>query len=137
MAACRLSRLPADFSALVPNLRVLNLNYNFFDDVKPLEGLRRLNKLTIIGSRLKGTKGIIKVLKGCTDVEMVDFRYVFVRWLIVICIYPSSLCSTLVLASFVLDLAHCLSIEHYFSSRHYLSLLGGSVYDPLILHPSG
>lgn len=61
---------------LVPNLRVLNLNYNFLDDVKPLEGLRRLNKLTIIGSRLKGTKGIINVLKGCTDVEMVDFRCV-------------------------------------------------------------
>jgi len=77
IAACRLSKLPAKISALVPNLRVLNLNYNFLDDVKPLEGLRRLNKLTIIGSRLKGTKGIIKVLRGCPDVEMVDFRYVW------------------------------------------------------------
>jgi len=76
IAACRLSKLPTNLSALVPNLRVLNLNYNFLDDVKPLEGLRRLNKLTIIGSRLKGTKGIINVLRGCTDVEMVDFRYV-------------------------------------------------------------
>ncbi|KAI9456147.1 hypothetical protein F5148DRAFT_984525 [Russula earlei] len=76
IAACRLSKLPTHFSALVPNLRVLNLNYNFLDDVKSLEGLRRLNKLTIIGSRLKGTKGIIKVLRGCPEVEMVDFRYV-------------------------------------------------------------
>jgi hypothetical protein len=67
--------LPANFSTLVPNLRVLNLNYNFLEEVKPLEGLHRLNKLTIIGSRLKGTKGIIKVLRGCPDVEMVDFRY--------------------------------------------------------------
>ncbi|KAH9012964.1 hypothetical protein EDB83DRAFT_2444339 [Lactarius deliciosus] len=74
IAACRLSKLPANFSTLVPNLRVLNLNYNFLEDVKPLEGLHRLNKLTIIGSRLKGTKGIIKVLRGCPDVEMVDFR---------------------------------------------------------------
>ncbi|KAI0259785.1 hypothetical protein BC834DRAFT_832867 [Gloeopeniophorella convolvens] len=73
-AACRLSKLPTNLSTLVPNLRVLNLNYNFLDDVKPLEGLRRLNKLTIIGSRLKGTKGLIKVLRGCPDVEMVDFR---------------------------------------------------------------
>jgi hypothetical protein len=79
IAACRLSELPANFSALVPNLRVLNLNYNFLDDVKRLEGLHRLNKLTIIGSRLKGTKGIIKVLKGCKDIEMVDFRYVSFR----------------------------------------------------------
>jgi len=74
IAACRLSKLPANFSTLVPNLRVLNLNYNFLEDVKPLEGLHRLSKLTIIGSRLKGTKGIIKVLRGCPDVEMVDFR---------------------------------------------------------------
>jgi len=98
IAAVRLSKLPSNFSALVPNLRVLNLNYNFLDDVKPLEGMRRLNKLTIIGSRLKGTKGIIKVLKGCTDIEMVDFRYVSFRWLIVICISRSSLCFSLVLA---------------------------------------
>jgi hypothetical protein len=55
---------------------VLNLNYNFLDDVRPLDGLRRLKKLTIIGSRLKGTKGIITVLRACPDVEMVDFRYV-------------------------------------------------------------
>ncbi|KAI0304542.1 hypothetical protein B0F90DRAFT_1706753 [Multifurca ochricompacta] len=74
IAACRLSKLPQNLSAIVPNLRVLNLNYNFLEDLKPLEGLRRLNKLTIIGSRLKGTKGIIKVLRGCTDLEMVDFR---------------------------------------------------------------
>ena len=76
IAACRLTALPPNIATLVPNLRVLNLNYNFLEDVKPLEGLRRLNKLTIIGSRLKGTNGIIKVLRGCPDVEMVDFRYV-------------------------------------------------------------
>ncbi|KAA1473712.1 hypothetical protein DENSPDRAFT_859988 [Dentipellis sp. KUC8613] len=74
LAACRLTRLPEKMAGLVPNLRVLNLNYNFLDEVKALEGLRRLNKLTIIGSRLKGTKGVLKVLKGCPDVEMVDFR---------------------------------------------------------------
>ncbi|TFY79231.1 hypothetical protein EWM64_g4778, partial [Hericium alpestre] len=38
-----------------------------------LEGLRRLSKLTIIGSRLKGTKGLLRVLKGAPDMEMVDF----------------------------------------------------------------
>ncbi|KAI0317634.1 hypothetical protein OF83DRAFT_1120218 [Amylostereum chailletii] len=74
IAACRLSVLPANLSQLVPNLRVLNLNYNFLEDVRALEGLRRLTKLTIIGSRLKGTKGLIRVLRGCPDAEMVDFR---------------------------------------------------------------
>jgi len=55
------------------------LNYNFLEDVKPLEGLTRLKKLTIIGSRLKGTKGLIKMAQGMPEIEMVDFRCV---WLV-------------------------------------------------------
>ena len=66
--------LPPELRTLVPNLRVLNLNYNFVEDVRPLEGLARLTKLTMIGSRVKGTRGIVRVLRGCPDVEMVDFR---------------------------------------------------------------
>ena len=40
LAACRLTRLPAELARLAPNLRNLNLNYNFVEDVRPLEGLR-------------------------------------------------------------------------------------------------
>ena len=76
LAACRLTSLPPNFGQLVPNVRVLNLNYNFLEDVKPLEGLTRLKKLTIIGSRLKGTKGLIKMAQGMPEIEMVDFRCV-------------------------------------------------------------
>ena len=61
---------------LVPNLRVLNLNYNFLEDVRLLEGLTRLQKLTIIGSRLKSTKPLIRLLQRTPDVEMLDFRCV-------------------------------------------------------------
>ncbi|RDB17895.1 Septation initiation network scaffold protein cdc11 [Hypsizygus marmoreus] len=74
MAACRLTALPEDMSRLVPNLRVLNLNYNFLEDARPLEGLTRLRKLTMIGSRLKGTKPLIRLLQRMPDVEMLDFR---------------------------------------------------------------
>ncbi|KAF9463003.1 hypothetical protein BDZ94DRAFT_1259849 [Collybia nuda] len=74
LAACRLTALPEDLSKLVPNLRVLNLNYNFLEDARPLEGLTRLRKLTIIGSRLKGTKPLIRLLQRMPDVEMLDFR---------------------------------------------------------------
>lgn len=77
LAACRLTALPEDLSQLVPNLRVLNLNYNFLEDARPLEGLTRLRKLTIIGSRLKGTKPLIRLLQRMPDVEMLDFRCVF------------------------------------------------------------
>lgn len=75
LAACRLTVLPEELSRAVPNLRVLNLNYNFLEDIGPLSGLTRVRKLTIIGSRLKGTKALIRVLQRMVDVEMVDFRY--------------------------------------------------------------
>ncbi|KAG1763031.1 hypothetical protein EDD22DRAFT_888907 [Suillus occidentalis] len=74
VAACRLTSLPAELGRLAPNLRVLNLNYNFLNDALPLEGLSRLRKLTMIGSRLKGTKQLIRILQRMPDVEMVDFR---------------------------------------------------------------
>ncbi|KAI0643053.1 hypothetical protein C8Q79DRAFT_204209 [Trametes meyenii] len=76
LAACRLITLPADFARTVPNVRVLNLNYNFLEDPSPLEGLTRLRKLTIIGSRIKGAKQLVRVLRGMKDMEMIDFRQV-------------------------------------------------------------
>ncbi|KAF9485890.1 L domain-like protein [Pholiota conissans] len=74
LAACRLTALPEGMARLVPNLRVLNLNYNFLEDVRPLQGLTRLQKLTIIGSRLKNTKPLIRLLQQMPDAEMLDFR---------------------------------------------------------------
>ncbi|KAG6828283.1 hypothetical protein H0H92_008493 [Tricholoma furcatifolium] len=74
VAACRLTALPEDMGRMVPNLRALNLNYNFLEDVSGLSGLGRLRKLSIIGSRLKSTKGLIRLLQGMPELEMVDFR---------------------------------------------------------------
>ncbi|KAG5648392.1 hypothetical protein DXG03_004966 [Asterophora parasitica] len=74
VAACRLTALPEDLGKLAPNLRALNLNYNFLEDARPLEGLGRLRKLTMIGSRLKGTKPVIRLLQRMPDVEMLDLR---------------------------------------------------------------
>ncbi|THH28028.1 hypothetical protein EUX98_g6162 [Antrodiella citrinella] len=74
LAACRLTSLPGDFARLVPNLRVLNLNYNFLDDTRPLEGLTRVRKLTLIGSRVRTTKLLVRVVRGMPDIEMLDFR---------------------------------------------------------------
>ncbi|KAI0088557.1 hypothetical protein BDY19DRAFT_170976 [Irpex rosettiformis] len=76
LAACRVTSLPSDMARLTPNLRVLNLNYNFLEDVRPLQGLIRLRKLTIIGSRVKAMRDFVKILRGMLDVEMLDFRYV-------------------------------------------------------------
>jgi hypothetical protein len=75
VAACRLTVLPPNFGTLVPNLRALNLNYNFLTDLYPLNGLGRLKKLTLIGSRMTTSKALIKCIRGMPDVEMIDFRY--------------------------------------------------------------
>jgi protein NUD1 len=74
LAGCRIETLPAVLATLVPNVRVLNLNYNFVSDASPLQGLVRLKRLTLVGSRLKGTKGILKALQKMPDMEMVDLR---------------------------------------------------------------
>ena len=76
LAACRLTALPEGMGRLVPNLRVLNLNYNFLEDVRALEGLTRLQKLTLVGSRLKSTKPLIRLVRQMPDAEMLDFRWV-------------------------------------------------------------
>ncbi|KAF9561336.1 hypothetical protein CPC08DRAFT_635566, partial [Agrocybe pediades] len=74
VAGCRLSGLPEGMAGLLPNLRVLNLNYNFLEDVRGLEGLTRLQKLTVIGSRLKHTKPLIRLVQKMPELEMLDFR---------------------------------------------------------------
>ncbi|KAF4617395.1 hypothetical protein D9613_006011 [Agrocybe pediades] len=75
VAGCRLSGLPEGMARLLPNLRVLNLNYNFLEDVRGLEGLTRLQKLTVIGSRLKHTKPLIRLVQKMPELEMLDFRW--------------------------------------------------------------
>ena len=74
LAACRLTGLPSNLAQLVPNLRTLNLNYNFLEDVGSLDGLKRLTKVMIIGSRLKSTKPLIRLLQGLPDMEILDLR---------------------------------------------------------------
>jgi Leucine-rich repeat (LRR) protein len=78
LAACRLTSLPEGLAQLVPNLRVLNVNYNFLEDIGALEGLTRLKKLTIIGSRLKSAKPLIRLLQRMPEVEMLDCRLVII-----------------------------------------------------------
>jgi protein NUD1 len=74
VAACRLTTLQADLALMMPNLRVLNLNYNFIEDTQPLEGLSRLRKLTLIGSRVKGAKSLVRLAQRISGAEVLDFR---------------------------------------------------------------
>ena len=64
-------------SIVLPNLKVLNLNYNYFTSLEGLSNMVNLRKLTVVGCRLGGReKGIVKCLKGLVRLEELDLRYV-------------------------------------------------------------
>lgn len=75
-AACKLSNLPSNFGHLVPNMRLLNLNYNFIEDLNELKSLRGLRKLCMVGGRL-GSKGRMEMMESIRELrtlEEVDIR---------------------------------------------------------------
>ena len=74
LAGCQMVNLPVGFSDSVPNVQVLNLNYNFLTDLSPLTGLSKLRKLTVVGSRMAGTKALVRTAQKLPLLELVDFR---------------------------------------------------------------
>ncbi|MBW0462828.1 hypothetical protein O181_002543 [Austropuccinia psidii MF-1] len=75
LAMCQCQSLPADLSSLIPNVRTLNLNYNFLKDLRPLANLKRLQKLTVVGSRVKTVdRNLLNVLESLPELELLDLR---------------------------------------------------------------
>ena len=75
-AACKLSSLPTSVMRNMPNLKILNLNYNFLINLDGLHGMRGLRKLTVVGNRLggSGSTGVVKGLNSLVGLEEVDLR---------------------------------------------------------------
>lgn len=71
MAACRLSTWPANMSRNMPGLEVLNVNYNFFEDLDGLKGMKTLRKVSVVGNRLG--EGDVSLI-GLDKLEEVDLR---------------------------------------------------------------
>lgn len=75
LAMCQCRALPVDLAAVMPNVRSLNLNYNFLSELSALTGLSRLQKLTVVGSRLKDFgRPLIKLLESLPELELLDLR---------------------------------------------------------------
>ncbi|BGO93388.1 hypothetical protein NBRC10512_005555 [Rhodotorula toruloides] len=74
LAMCQLTSLPADLASVIPNVRVLNLDYNFLHDLAPLQGLSRLTKLSVVGARLAKARPVATVLASLLELESVDLR---------------------------------------------------------------
>lgn len=79
LASCKLASLPAGFASFASNVRALNLNYNFLVDVAPLTGMQQLAKLSVVGSRLDGTRMLLRTLRTLPGLEEVDLRCVELR----------------------------------------------------------
>ena len=73
---CSLTALPSSFALLVPNVRTLNLNFNFLDSIEPIAGMERLRKLSVVGARLGKCRGVIQVLTTLPELKSVDLRSV-------------------------------------------------------------
>ena len=76
LAMCQLESLPQDLAALLPNVRAINLNFNFITDLSPLMGLTRLRKVEVVGARLSKFRGLKEVVSSWPEIETVDFRCV-------------------------------------------------------------
>ncbi|KAF8251595.1 hypothetical protein K440DRAFT_595759 [Wilcoxina mikolae CBS 423.85] len=74
MAGCHLRSLPKNIAALIPNVRVLNLNYNALSDLRPLASLNRLVKLSCAGNRISNVRKLGQALERCRGIKWVDFR---------------------------------------------------------------
>lgn len=74
-AACNLSSWPTRFAERAPNLRILNVNYNFLPDLNGLAGMVLLRKVMVVGNRLgSGGPGATRGLKGLASLEEIDLR---------------------------------------------------------------
>lgn len=74
LANCGLQRLPDDLGQMMPNLRVLNLNFNGLSDISGLMGISRLKRLHLAGNRFAEHKILARVLATFAWLTELDLR---------------------------------------------------------------
>ncbi|KAI0433229.1 hypothetical protein F5Y09DRAFT_90868 [Xylaria sp. FL1042] len=74
LANCGLQFLAPDIGQLMPNLRMLNINFNAIDDLRPLHYIPRLKKLLVAGNRLSDAGKISSALAEFPHLSRLDLR---------------------------------------------------------------
>ncbi|KAI9843513.1 MAG: hypothetical protein M1837_006267 [Sclerophora amabilis] len=74
LASSGLSTLPAKFGRLLPNVRILNLNFNALSSLRPLLGIIRLKKLYAAGNRISRLRRTAAVLSRFDSLTKLDLR---------------------------------------------------------------
>jgi hypothetical protein len=74
LASCGIEILPQELGLMMPNIRVLNLNFNAISDIRPLGGIVRLKKLFLAGNRLGRLRKVVNTLVRFSDMSRLDMR---------------------------------------------------------------
>lgn len=74
LSNCGLKSLPKRLGQMMPNLRVLNLNFNAISDLRPLRFIPRLKRVLAAGNRLGDTANTINILAEFPQLTTVDLR---------------------------------------------------------------
>ncbi|KAL6793690.1 hypothetical protein GGI42DRAFT_345849 [Trichoderma sp. SZMC 28013] len=74
LANCGLGELPDECGQLMPNLRILNLNFNALRDLSALRFIPRLKKLLVAGNRLSDTMAVTELLTDFPHLTELDLR---------------------------------------------------------------
>lgn len=74
LANSGLQHLPDNLGDMLPNLRILNLNFNGLSDISSLVGIPRLKRLHIAGNRFTDVKRLLHVLAEFPWLTEVDLR---------------------------------------------------------------
>ncbi|KXJ86650.1 hypothetical protein Micbo1qcDRAFT_236737 [Microdochium bolleyi] len=74
LANCGLQSLPENLGQLMPNVRVLNLNFNALNDLSPLRFIPRLKKLSAAGNRLAEAGQVANALAEFPHLSKLDLR---------------------------------------------------------------
>ncbi|KAL6824563.1 hypothetical protein J3E69DRAFT_356219 [Trichoderma sp. SZMC 28015] len=74
LASCGLEELPDECGQMMPNLRILNLNFNALKDLSALRFIPRLKKLLVAGNRLSDTMAVTELLTDFPHLTELDLR---------------------------------------------------------------
>ncbi|KAF3067837.1 Septation initiation network scaffold protein cdc11 [Trichoderma lentiforme] len=74
LANCGLGELPDECGQMMPNLRILNLNFNALRDLSALRFIPRLKKLLVAGNRLSDTMAVTELLTDFPHLTELDLR---------------------------------------------------------------
>ncbi|KAI8625848.1 hypothetical protein F5Y19DRAFT_239375 [Xylariaceae sp. FL1651] len=74
LANCGLQTLGPDVGQLLPNLRVLNINFNAIEDLRPLRYIPKLKKLLAAGNRLSEAGKVANALAELPHLSRLDLR---------------------------------------------------------------